>query len=680
MYERRKEALGESDQTKAITRQIKDVFRCIDFLVASESYGDATIGYMGSSYGARVGPIAAALDPRIEVAIYLNGGAPRSGTEEVIDTVHFAPRATQPALMLNGIDDFIFPSESSQKPLFRLLGANPEQKEHLLVGIGHSVDNEQMADEVDRFLSKHVGKTGYQPKSWRDKVDYIWTKTKALVGSKAGRAKAKELLPDMIATLKTHGSTADDARLLADAQYYQAVLSPDLDGEIALLREAVADAERALGNTDAATQRLRQYLASALTRHSLKALLAAESADSSEFQQSKQTLSEISELIPQFAWPELGKALAAFRERDRENATEHLKACESLPFTWGLEFVLRAHLAADQGRGQEAQDWLSVLGLERAKNYVEGGLPTPPDLVAQARDKVKNLETEQTVSKNEDEALRRLVEEYPSHYYLHWLSGLQAVRSEQMEAAHEAFAVAFEMCPGFRTTDWYAITSQWLGDQASLECCQNRLIELAKLKDGCWVWDGIHIARAYCRIEDSRSYPAEDAAVLQEYARLVAPWFTYGAPRMLGPWLEYRLGKKVKIKSYNNNGHPEQQAESMILDAITEYRFGDRSAAFSKLDNARRFIEDRIPSPDGEAFKYIGADHAWAVSRLFLREASALIELDSETFDARVTAAVGRLRSDLNGELGEENTRRILLQVGEALVKKYSSDEPSNQQ
>jgi hypothetical protein len=39
-----------------------------------------------------------------------------------VDPINFAPRVKTPLLMLNGRDDFTFPIETSQEPLFRLLG------------------------------------------------------------------------------------------------------------------------------------------------------------------------------------------------------------------------------------------------------------------------------------------------------------------------------------------------------------------------------------------------------------------------------------------------------------------------------------------------------------------------------------------------------------------------------
>ena len=49
-----------------------------------------------------------------------------------VDSWNFAPRVHIPVLMLNGRDDFIFPVETNQKPLFRAFGTKAPDKKHVL--------------------------------------------------------------------------------------------------------------------------------------------------------------------------------------------------------------------------------------------------------------------------------------------------------------------------------------------------------------------------------------------------------------------------------------------------------------------------------------------------------------------------------------------------------------------
>ncbi len=59
--------------------------------------------------------------------------------------------------MLNGRDDFLFAVESSQLPLFRLLGTPVSDKRHLLYEGGHGVITrldviKESLDWLDRYL------------------------------------------------------------------------------------------------------------------------------------------------------------------------------------------------------------------------------------------------------------------------------------------------------------------------------------------------------------------------------------------------------------------------------------------------------------------------------------------------------------------------------------------------
>ena len=99
--------------------------------------------------------------------------------------------------------------------------------------------------------------------------------------------------------------------------------------------------------------------------------------------------------------------------------------------------------------------------------------------------------------------------------------------------------------------------------------------------------------------------------------------------------IQYRQGVEIIIPAFEHPGNPEEQAESMILNAITEFRFGNRTAAYEQLDVARRFFNESFPGPDGPRYRIIESDHGWCVSHLLLREASALMELGSDEFESQ---------------------------------------------
>ena len=64
---------------------------------------------------------------------------------------------TQPTLMLNGELDFFFPPESSQRPMFDLLGTPPEDKKRLTYERGHTVSKPDLIRESLAWLDRYLG-------------------------------------------------------------------------------------------------------------------------------------------------------------------------------------------------------------------------------------------------------------------------------------------------------------------------------------------------------------------------------------------------------------------------------------------------------------------------------------------------------------------------------------------
>jgi hypothetical protein len=62
-----------------------------------------------------------------------------------------------PTLMLNGRNDFRFPLDAAQKPLFRALGTPEARKRHALVSGGHGPDRLEMIREVLAWLDRWLG-------------------------------------------------------------------------------------------------------------------------------------------------------------------------------------------------------------------------------------------------------------------------------------------------------------------------------------------------------------------------------------------------------------------------------------------------------------------------------------------------------------------------------------------
>jgi pimeloyl-ACP methyl ester carboxylesterase len=77
-----------------------------------------------------------------------------------MDQVDFAPRLTKPTLMVNGRYDATFPLETSQQPLFRMLGATSENKRHVVFDTPHDVRlrSGDLVREVLGWYDRYLGR------------------------------------------------------------------------------------------------------------------------------------------------------------------------------------------------------------------------------------------------------------------------------------------------------------------------------------------------------------------------------------------------------------------------------------------------------------------------------------------------------------------------------------------
>ncbi len=99
------------------------------------------------------------VEGRVRTAILLSGGLHQGSPETPeIDPVNFLPRAELPVLMLGGRYDFIFPVETSQRPLFTLL-ATPAQHKRLVIfeNAGHVPPRIELIREVLDWLDRYLG-------------------------------------------------------------------------------------------------------------------------------------------------------------------------------------------------------------------------------------------------------------------------------------------------------------------------------------------------------------------------------------------------------------------------------------------------------------------------------------------------------------------------------------------
>jgi len=144
-----------------VIKWVQDASRGIDYLETREDIDAGNVAFFGYSWGGEMAPIVTAVETRIKASVIAVGGLPLARALPEADAINFAPRVTIPTLMLEGRDDFIFPHETSQLPLYALLGSPDEQKEMIAYdGLSHDIwptRRNEMIRETLRWLDQYLG-------------------------------------------------------------------------------------------------------------------------------------------------------------------------------------------------------------------------------------------------------------------------------------------------------------------------------------------------------------------------------------------------------------------------------------------------------------------------------------------------------------------------------------------
>jgi len=151
---------GWSNRRDLCIQMFKDYFSSIDYLEQRTDLDVQKLGYFSISGGGCWGALLLALDDRAKVAVFADGGFGYHSDETPfleLATINFAPRVKMPVLMINGRHDPIFPLETSQRPLFELLGTSKKDKSHRVFDGGHGVPMKIVAQEALPWLDKYLG-------------------------------------------------------------------------------------------------------------------------------------------------------------------------------------------------------------------------------------------------------------------------------------------------------------------------------------------------------------------------------------------------------------------------------------------------------------------------------------------------------------------------------------------
>lgn len=149
------------DETNAhrehVIQWAKDIQRTIDYLETRPDIETQNLAYLGFSWGGLMGGIMLAVEKRFRAGILYVAGLSALPTQPVVDPFNFLSRISTPVLMLNGEYDYIFPYETSAKPMFDLLGTEDAHKRHVSAATQHTVPYDLLVEETLAWLDRYLG-------------------------------------------------------------------------------------------------------------------------------------------------------------------------------------------------------------------------------------------------------------------------------------------------------------------------------------------------------------------------------------------------------------------------------------------------------------------------------------------------------------------------------------------
>ncbi len=99
-----------------------------------------------------------AVEERIDAAVLNVGGL--TGFRRTLpeaDPFNFVTRVRSPVLMLNGEYDIVFPLETSQQPMFELLGTDQKHKKHYVMPASHVLPRDVLIRETLDWFDRYLG-------------------------------------------------------------------------------------------------------------------------------------------------------------------------------------------------------------------------------------------------------------------------------------------------------------------------------------------------------------------------------------------------------------------------------------------------------------------------------------------------------------------------------------------
>lgn len=649
----------EFKEPATLIRQSRDLCRCVDYLRESEVYETSRIGFIGFSYGAEFGPIFLAMENRIELGILVNGGLPQNVLPTEMSPYNFVPRVNVPILMINGSEDALFPLETSQKPLFSAFGTPAKEKRHVVISGGHGVDPAVVESEAGDWLDEHFGPihtTGADNNARR--IASLWRNARFYLDAKKGEL-AEQRLRELIELLRQTFGEQNPELWKAHYELGRALdLQNDrLDERISVLELAFENQQRFLGPDHRDTLTTKNELAGATAWKGFR--VVSRQATKQQYEAAYVSLTRATELSPDVAWTHTGLAWADYRLEEVDQAWQRLDTAMTLPDAWWASWYLRAAICWQRDQRLEALHWLRV-----AEHWHgQGWLPTMPDGIQQYASAQKTAGKTETMQ----QTITKLIERYPDEYSLLVQRAILHLKEENLTAAHTDLKRAFQLSNTLDNADLYALTSQLTKDISGMREANARLLAMA---NEAYSWNrGLrqNLIVRYARSPSNGEY----GPILTQADDLLKQW-PHDSVRLAKSIAEFRSGKDTEIERYTWNGNPEAVLTSLVFRCLKANRDGDRVEAIKLYDEAKSYASQWLPTPDGPDYKYTRREHGWAVAKVLLAEAEAVLELGDQAFDREVVEVVSKVRRELEIHLGKQSADRALFEVGQALTKLYA--------
>jgi dienelactone hydrolase len=135
----------------------KDLGRSIDYLETRPEIDSTKLAYLGLSWGGAMGAILPAVEPRLKACVLVVPGFNLRKPLPEVDQLNFAPHVTVPVLMLSSRYDFFFPVQTSQEPMFRLLGTPKQHRRRVVFDTSHNIPRSELIRETLDWLDKYLG-------------------------------------------------------------------------------------------------------------------------------------------------------------------------------------------------------------------------------------------------------------------------------------------------------------------------------------------------------------------------------------------------------------------------------------------------------------------------------------------------------------------------------------------